>query len=367
MSLSKFTFLAIALAFTFGFAQEYEPDVDSAWVAKQNGGSTELSNGESNEPAPACIGDGCDGTEQVSTEQASSNQAPSESTNSAAQNAEPTEQCTGDGCDNATANCVGDGCDTTGTAKDSLKAAALDSSEYCTPADSLLPECMDDDEDNAYDRYINENAEMYRARKEGFSRKIRIGFRAGGGMNMLFGEKSDNWKPGFDGYAGMFAQMPIGVRSIMLSAEVDFNYRRYNFETSTIYGEEYMSDDEAKIDMMLFEIPVTVLYSPEEEGFFVGLGFDLGLKLSSTSEYKQKVNTDKGIEKDKRKNTLPTSGVELGAIFNLGYAFTRNFAVDIRVVQYFSNLLNEGAIAETEIMKSQLHSFHGSLGISFML
>ena len=49
------------------FAQdEYPAEVDSAWIASQNGGSTELNDGN-NEEAPACIGDGCNGTETATT------------------------------------------------------------------------------------------------------------------------------------------------------------------------------------------------------------------------------------------------------------------------------------------------------------
>ena len=89
----------------------YEADTDSAWIASQNGGSTELSNG-SDEPNAACIGDGCDGTETFPAEQAAA--APGDSTAQA----------------------------------DSAKAAKADSSEYedCTPADTLLAECKEDDD-----------------------------------------------------------------------------------------------------------------------------------------------------------------------------------------------------------------------------
>ena len=92
-----------------------------------------------------------------------------------------------------------------------------------------------------------------------------------------------------------------------------------------------------------------------------------GLKLSSKSKYKQEVDTGKKIEKDKRKNTLPTAGVLLGGAFDIGYAFNSHFTVDIRVVQYLSNLVNEKAVAETEIMDSKLYTFHTTLGISFAL
>ena len=303
----------------------YEADTDSAWIASQNGGSTELSNG-SDEPNAACIGDGCDGTETFPAEQAAA--APGDSSAQA----------------------------------DSAKVAKADSSEYedCTPADSLLKECKEDDD--TYDRYLNENAEMYRARKEGFSRKISLGFRAAGGMNMVFGKKSGGWELGYEGSAGMFAKMPFFSRLFTLYPELDFDYRVFNFKSESDY-----SEDEAVITQMLFEIPVLFLFAPDNEGFFVGIGPDIGLKLSSKSKYKQEVDTGKKIEKDKRKNTLPTTGVLIGGAFDIGYAFTSHFSVDIRVVQYLTNLVNEKAVAETAIMGSKLYTFHTTLGISFAL
>ena len=116
------------------FAQnEYPAEVDSAWIASQNGGSTELNDGNSEE-APACIGDGCNGTETATT----ASTAPEQDT----------------------------------TAKEKSSGNESDE-EDCTPADSLLPECKDDqpvsryddDDDDTYDRYANENAELSREAK----------------------------------------------------------------------------------------------------------------------------------------------------------------------------------------------------------
>ena len=207
-----------------------------------------------------------------------------------------------------------------------------------------------------------QNAAEYRARKEGFSRKISLGFRAAGGMNMVFGKKSGGWELGYEGSAGMFAKMPFFSRLFTLYPELDFDYRVFNFKSESDY-----SEDEAVITQMLFEIPVLFLFAPDNEGFFVGIGPDIGLKLSSKSKYKQEVDTGKKIEKDKRKNTLPTTGVLIGGAFDIGYAFTSHFSVDIRVVQYLTNLVNEKAVAETAIMGSKLYTFHTTLGISFAL
>ena len=50
--------LVLSSAFTLVFAQNdsWSTDVDSAWIASQNGGRTELNDGN-NEPNPDCIGD----------------------------------------------------------------------------------------------------------------------------------------------------------------------------------------------------------------------------------------------------------------------------------------------------------------------
>ena len=134
------------------FAQdEYPAEVDSAWIASQNGGSTELNDGN-NEEAPACIGDGCNGTETATT----ASTAPEQDTTAKAE---------------------------TVTAAKGKKAEDDSDEEDCTPADSLLPECKDDqpasryddDDDDTYDRYANENADISRASREGFSNGFTLG------------------------------------------------------------------------------------------------------------------------------------------------------------------------------------------------
>ena len=88
------------------FAQdEYPAEVDSAWIASQNGGSTELNDGN-NEEAPACIGDGCNGTETATT----ASTAPEQDTTAKAE---------------------------TITAAKGKKAEDDSDEEDCTPADSL--------------------------------------------------------------------------------------------------------------------------------------------------------------------------------------------------------------------------------------
>lgn len=356
------SFLLFALLSFFGtyaLAQEeyYQPDVDSAWVASQNGGQPLESEEQPAEATPACIGDGCDGTETAAEPVAEPEQAST---------AEQTETAaTGDSTQvadsTATAQATADS-----TKKDSaqVKTAAnkpIDPDEYedCTEADSTNTECVEIDETDTYDRYLQENAEMYRARKEGFSRSIQIGIRAAGGMNTFFGKKSDDWGFGYQAGGGILVRLPVGIRHVSLVPELDFVYRNYNYESKNEY-----SKTEGSLDYMLFEIPIIVRYTFDEDNFFVGLGMNLDLKLTGSSEITQK--TKETGEKDKRKNTLPSSGVELGGVFNVGYAINRWLIADIRVVQCFTNLLNEDAIAESSLSKAHLYTFYTSLGLTFV-
>ena len=342
------------------FAQEYEADVDSAWIASQNGGQALESEPASEEPAPACIGDGCDGTETAAEPAATESNATSE----------PTEQtetaASGDSAQVADSTTTTTQADS--TAQDSTKKTASvikiteeneDDFEDCTEADSTNTECVEVDETDTYDRYLQENAEMYRARKEGFSRSIQIGLRAAGGMNTVFGKKSDDWGFGYQAGGGILVRLPIGIRHVSLVPEIDFVYRKYNYESKNEY-----SKTEGHLDYMLFEIPILLRYTFDEDNFFVGIGMNLDLKLTGSSEVTQK--TKETGEKDKRKNTLPSSGVELGGVFNVGYAINRWLIADIRVVQCFTNLLNEDAIAESSLSKAHLYTFYTSLGLTFV-
>lgn len=353
-------FALLSLFGTFAFAQEYEADVDSAWIASQNGGQALESEPASEEPAPACIGDGCDGTETAAEPATTESTATSEP-------AEQTETATtGDSTQVTDSTATTAQADS--TARDSTKKTASvikiteeneDDFEDCTEADSTNTECVEVDETDTYDRYLQENAEMYRARKEGFSRSIQIGLRASGGMNTVFGKKSDDWGFGYQAGGGILVRLPIGIRHVSLVPEIDFVYRKYNYESKNEY-----SKTEGSLDYMLFEIPILLRYTFDEDNFFVGIGMNLDLKLTGSSEVTQK--TKETGEKDKRKNTLPSSGVELGGVFNVGYAINRWLIADIRVVQCFTNLLNEDAIAESSLSKAHLYTFYTSLGLTFV-
>lgn len=325
MRFLKFTLSVAFLSIFCVSAFAYEADVDSAWIAEQNGGRTELNDGN-NEPNPDCIGDGCGIPSAAPSTQAAAPQA---------------------------------------------TAPAADSSEddYCTPADSANPDCADEAEEDqksvTYNEdgdatYVNENREIYRARKEGFYTSINLGFRLAGGVDYLFGKKSDTWNPGFLTNFGIYVQIPFGLQYFRLFTALDFSYRRYFYEETTEF-----SENEAYVEMYMFEIPVMFRYIGDGDGFFMGIGGDLGLKLSGFSEFKQKAEIEGKIQKDTRDKTIPTNGVEIGAVLDFGFHFTSQFGIDFRFVQYFTNLVDEDNLAESTLFKSKLWPFNATLGVFY--
>ena len=328
---------AIFLGMFCVFAQAYEADVDSAWIASQNGGSTEINDG-SDEPNPDCIGDGCG--ETVS-------KAPTTDV-SAESSTEPEPQ--------------------------QPKAVVQnDDEEECTPADSLLPECRDsasDDEedDDTYDRYINDNSDISRASREGFSSGFTLGFRVGGGFNMFFlGELTDDWIIGYEATAGIIAQTKLGNAGLFATIGLSFSYFRYRYEADLEY-DDFSEEDEAKINVALFEIPLVIKYAIGGGNITVGLGFDMGLKLTGSSEFDQTINTSTTTEHDPtHDNTLPTAGLEMGGIFEIGYSVNKNFAIDLRIVQRFTNLLNQDVVFESTVKDANLLGTHATIGFSLFL
>ena len=331
------------------FAQnEYPAEVDSAWIASQNGGSTELNDG-SNEETPACIGDGCDGTETATT----ASTAPEQDTTAKAE---------------------------TVTAAKGKKAEDDSDEEDCTPADSLLPECKDDqpvsryddDDDDTYERYANENAELSRASREGFSNGFSLGFRFGGGFNAFFlGERTENWRLGYEASGGIVAQTKIGIPELSISVGLQFSYFRYRYEANDDFEyDDYSEKDEAQLNVILFEVPAIVKYTLESNDITIGAGVNLGIKLMGSSNFDQTIststNTDHVSSKD---DPLPTAGVELSGIVEFGYLVNRNFSVDLRFLQRFTNLLNNDVVevSEIDLKKAALYGFHVTVGFSLYL
>lgn len=316
------------------FAQdEYPAETDSAWIASQNGGSTELNDGN-DEPNPDCIGDGCGETVAES-------------------------------------------------APEKTKDASADSDEEedCTPADSLLPECKDsapdtkvassdddDDDDDTYDRYTNENADISRASREGFSSGFSLGFRFGGGFNLIFlGNHTEDWSIGYEATAGIIAQAKIGIEGLYATVGLSFSYFRYRYDADLKY-EDYSEEDEARINVALFEIPFIVKYAIGGGNITLGLGFDLGLKLTGSSAFDQTINTSTTTEQDEtHDNTIPTESLELGGIFEVAYSVNKNISVDLRVLQRFTNLLNSDVVFESALKKANLLGTHVTVGVSLFL
>lgn len=283
-------------------------------------------------------------------------------------------------------SCVGDGCgieiptqaNQTGSTNDTENAengpvqGATDSATVtaASPADSAsnvdskpASNTADyfDDEDSR-PTFVNETTADYRARKEGFSKSIQFGFRAAGGISLnLLSKHTEGWNVGMDLEGGASAKLPLG-NDFMVAAGLDFGYRTYSYEADTDYGH-----NEASLSEMLFEIPVFLQYNFDEDGFFVGLGLNVGLKMSGETEFKQTIDTKEKHYKDKRNNTMPTAGVELGGLLDLGYVVNKHIVVDLRMVQNLTNLLNQDVIAESTLMKTKLLTSHATLGVTFLL
>lgn len=220
----------------------------------------------------------------------------------------------------------------------------------------------DFDEVESRPTFVSETAADYRARKEGFSKSIQFGFRVGGGINLnLLGRDTDGWNVGADVEGGMMAKLPLG-NDFVAAAGLDFGYRSYSYEADTDYGH-----NEASVSEMLFEIPVFLQYNFMDDGFFAGIGLNVGLKMQGETEFKQTIVKKGKTYKDKRSNTLPTAGVELGGLLDIGYVVNKNIVIDLRLIQNMTNLLNDNVIAESTLMKSNLLTSHAVLGVTFLL
>lgn len=298
--------------------------------------------------------------------------------------------------------CVGDGCGDVKAKSAKAKklrkmwededAQAGRSEDECTEEDADLPECKDepededddDDDDDTYGRYVNDNTDIARASREGFSSGFSLGFRIAGGFNMMFlGENLDGWGIGYEANAGLVTLARLGNSGLYASAELDVGYYRYRYADKITHkqgeakvgGEDdekesvdWVEDDEATLNVVLFEIPIILKYAIAGGAITIGLGVDLGLKLTGSSEFKQTINMGSSTEiDDPHDNTLPTAGVEVGGVFEIAYMVNKNFSVDIRVLQRAMNLLNEDVVAETSLLKTKLLGTYGTLGISLFL
>ena len=209
-----------------------------------------------------------------------------------------------------------------------------------------------------YRREKTSKAEINRQRAEGFARSILLGARASAGVNTFIGNETSGWGLGFQGSAGLLVQLPLGVKNLNMVPELVFTYRHYSYSSETDFG-----DNDASIDIMTFEIPLIVRYTFVDYNIFVGLGLNLGLKLSGSSEFNQ--NIDMGEDKT-YDNTIATTGFELGAAVDVGYMLTRWVQLNLRLVQGFTNLLNQTLNAERSFKDSNFLTSYASVGICFL-
>ena len=297
-------------------------------------------------PDPNCVGDGCG---FVSADQA-------------AQSEETDNYSYGDNNSSETSSVESNSTENNSAEEpwpESKEQASADSVE--APDTTEVATTNIDEEDDETSHYIDENAAEYRARKEGFSKGVQFGIRGAVGASKSFGKDASDWNLGPEFGGGIMARLPLG-RSFAVATELDFTYRLYSYEGKSDYGK-----NEASINEMLFEIPVMGQFIFDEDGFFIGLGVNMGLKMSGDSEFKQTIDFEGTTTKDKRSNTVPTVGVEVGGLFDLGYAVNRWLMVDLRVVQNFTNLLDLDLIAESALMHSKLYTMHVTLGATFLL
>ena len=234
----------------------------------------------------------------------------------------------------------------------------------------------DDDDDDAYDHYTNENADITRASREAFSSGFALGFRLGGGVNIIrLGEEVSNWQIGYEATAGIVAQSKIGSESFFATVGLTFSYYHYRYEADLEYKEtdedndvDWSEEDKATLDVALFEVPIVFKYLIGGGSLSFGLGGSLGLKLTGSSEFKQTIYTSNSTEVDPpHDNTLPTAGLEASGIVEIGYVVSKNFTIDLRLHQRFTNLLNMDVVAETSMLKSKLYGTHGTIGFSLFL
>lgn len=238
---------------------------------------------------------------------------------------------------------------------DDANKASVEEASYDGSADSEF--ANDEEYASAYAKYkaqSTKKSEIERQRNEGFARAVLLGVRGQIGTNtFLLGTNDEGWNMGFQIGGGLMVKMNLGIKNLSLVPELTFNYRYYSYEKDMeIYT------NEANISIMMFEIPMIVRYTFEDLGFYAGLGVNLGLKLTGSSEFSTSGET--------RENTVATSGMEVGAALDLGYMLTRWVSVNLRVVQCFTSLLNETLVAEEAFSESKLNTFYTSAGVSFM-
>ena len=223
----------------------------------------------------------------------------------------------------------------------------------------------DEEYASAYARYKTQTtsrSEISKQRSEGFSQSVFLGARLQGGFNTFLGSNSEGWGAGWNVGAGLIIKISMFTKNFSLVPELTFNYRQYNYEKDMdVYT------NKAKLNIMLFELPIMFRYTFEQYDFFAAAGLHLGLKLMGDSEFSSEANG--GVVSNngnKSSNTFVSTNMEVGLAIQGGYMLTRNVHIDLRIVQSFTNLLNQGLTVEESFVKSTLLTFYANLGISFL-
>jgi hypothetical protein len=226
----------------------------------------------------------------------------------------------------------------------------------------------DEDYASAYARYKTQTtsrSEISKQRSEGFSQSVFLGAHLQCGFNTFLGSHSDGWGAGWNVGGGLIIKISMFTKNFSLVPELTFNYRQYNYEKE-------MNDlytNKAKINIMLFELPIMFRYTFEQYDFFAAAGLHLGLKLMGSAEYGSEpkagviADSDNGL---KSTTEIATTNMEVGFAIEGGYMLTRNIHVNLRIVQSITNLLNQGLTVKQPFDKATLLTFYTNAGISFL-
>ena len=125
--------------------------------------------------------------------------------------------------------------------------------------------------------------------------------------------------------------------------------------------------NKGKLNIMLFELPIMFRYTFEQYDLFAAAGLHLGLKLMGDTEFSSEANG--GVftgNSEKSTNTYVSTNMEVGVAIEGGYMLTRSVHLNLRVVQSFTNLLNQGLTVEPSFTNSTLLTFYTNVGISFL-
>jgi hypothetical protein len=227
----------------------------------------------------------------------------------------------------------------------------------------------DEDYASAYARYKTQTtsrSEISKQRSEGFSQSVFLGARLQGGFNTFLGSKSDGWGAGWNVGGGLIIKISMFTKNFSLVPELTFNYRQYNYEKDM----NELLTNKAKINIMLFELPIMFRYTFDQYDFFAAAGLHLGLKLMGSAEYGSEpkagaisTGDDNGL---KSTTAIATTNMEVGFAIEGGYMLTRNVHLNLRIVQSITNLLNLGLTTQPPFDEASLLTFYTNVGISFL-